>query len=59
MTPAIQLTNVSKVYRQYGSRQFATLKSALLQRSLLQELRSSEAFHALTDVSFVVPKGST
>jgi len=59
MTPAIQLTNVSKVYRRYGGRQFSTLKSALLQRSILRDLQPSETFPALTDVSFSVPKGST
>ena len=30
MTPAIDLRNVSKIYRRYSGRQFATLKSALL-----------------------------
>ncbi len=59
MTPAIQLTDVSKVYRRYGGRQFSTLKSALLQRSILRDLQPSETFPALTDVSFSVPKGST
>jgi ABC-type polysaccharide/polyol phosphate transport system ATPase subunit len=59
MTPAIELLNVSKVYRRYGGRQFSTLKSALLQRSILRDLQPSETFPALTDVSFVVPKGST
>jgi ABC-type polysaccharide/polyol phosphate transport system ATPase subunit len=59
MTNAIELTNVSKAYRRYTGRQFATLKSALLQRSILRELRPSEIFPALTDVSFTVPKGST
>ena len=56
---AIELANVSKIYRRYGGRQFATLKSALLQRSILRDLRPSETFPALTDVSFTVPKGST
>jgi len=56
---AIELTNVSKIYRRYGGRQFATLKSALLQRSILRDLRASETFQALTNVSFTVPKGST
>src|SRR5262252_8144917 len=56
---AIQLTNVTKVYRRYSGRQFATLKSALLQRSILRDLQASETFPALTDVSFAVPKGST
>ena len=40
MTPAIELRNVSKIYRRYGGRQFATLKSALLQRSILRDLQS-------------------
>jgi ABC-type polysaccharide/polyol phosphate transport system ATPase subunit len=56
---AIELTNVSKIYRRYSGRQFSTLKSALLQRSLLQNLRPNEVFPALTDVSFVVPRGAT
>jgi ABC-type polysaccharide/polyol phosphate transport system ATPase subunit len=56
---AIELTRVSKVYRRYSGRQFATLKSALLQRSILRDLQPSETFPALTDVSFTVPKGST
>ena len=59
MTAAIELANVSKIYRRYGGKQFATLKSALLQRSLVRDLRPSETFPALTDVSFSVPKGST
>ena len=56
---AIELTNVSKIYRRYSGRQFATLKSALLQRSILRDLSAAETFPALTDVSFAVPKGST
>ena len=56
---AIELTNVTKIYRRYSGRQFATLKSALLQRSILRDLQASETFPALTDVSFIVPKGST
>src|SRR6202045_2540872 len=59
MTPAITLTDVTKVYRRYSGRQFATLKSALLQRSILRDLQPSETFPALTDVSFAVPRGST
>ena len=55
----IELVNVSKIYRRYSGKQFATLKSALLQRSLVRDLRPSETFPALTDVSFSVPKGST
>ncbi len=56
---AIELTNVSKIYRRYSGRQFSTLKSALLQRNVFQNLRPDEAFPALTDVSFSVPRGST
>jgi len=59
MTRAIELTNVSKVYRKYSGKQFATLKSALLQRSILRDLQPSETFPALADVSFAVSKGST
>src|SRR4029453_4867302 len=59
MTPAIELVNVSKVYRRYGGRQFSTLKSALLQRSILRDLRTSETFPALTAVTFRVPQRST
>jgi ABC-type polysaccharide/polyol phosphate transport system ATPase subunit len=57
--PAIELVDVTKIYRRYGGRQFTTLKSALLQRSILKDLRPSEVLPALTDVSFAVPKGST
>jgi ABC-type polysaccharide/polyol phosphate transport system ATPase subunit len=56
---AIDLVNVSKIYRRYGGRQFSTLKSALLQRSILRDRQPGETFPALTDVSFGVPKGST
>ena len=59
MTPAIELVNVSKIYRRYGGRHFSTLKSALLQRSILRDLQPSETFPALTGVTFSVPKGST
>jgi ABC-type polysaccharide/polyol phosphate transport system ATPase subunit len=56
---SIELANVTKIYRRYGGRHFATLKSALLQRSILRDLRPSETFPALQDVSFQVPRGST
>jgi len=56
---AIELANVSKIYRRYSGRQFATLKSALLQRSILRDLSAAETFPALSDVSFSVPKGCT
>jgi ABC-type polysaccharide/polyol phosphate transport system ATPase subunit len=56
---AIELSNVSKIYRKYSGRQFATLKSALLQRSILSELSPTETFPALRDVSFMVARGRT
>ena len=60
MKPAIDVINVSKVYRRYARRrQFATLKSALLDGSLLGDLRPDETFQALKNVSFSVPKGCT
>jgi len=59
MTAAIELNDVSKVYHRYTGRQFATLKSALLRRSVLRDLRPDESFPALDHVSFTVPKGST
>jgi ABC-type polysaccharide/polyol phosphate transport system ATPase subunit len=60
MTPAIEVVNVSKVYRRYAQKkQFATLKSAILSGSLLGDLRPDETFQALRGVSFRVPKGAT
>ena len=60
MTPAIEVLNVSKVYRRYArKRQFATLKSAILDGSLLGDLNPDETFQALKGVSFSVPKGCT
>jgi ABC-type polysaccharide/polyol phosphate transport system ATPase subunit len=57
---AIEVSHVSKVYRRYGRRrQFATLKSAILQGSLISDLKADETFQALNDVSFSVPAGST
>ena len=58
--PAIEVSRVSKIYRRYSQRkQFATLKSALLSRSLVKNLRPDETFTALNDVSLTVPKGRT
>ena len=57
---AIELVNVTKVYRKYARRkQFATLKSALLKGSLIQDLQPEETFPALQGVSFSVPAGTT
>jgi ABC-type polysaccharide/polyol phosphate transport system ATPase subunit len=58
-TPAIEFVNVSKSYRRYGGRQFATLKSALLSGDLVKKLRPEETFSALKDVSFAVTAGQT
>jgi ABC-type polysaccharide/polyol phosphate transport system ATPase subunit len=60
MTPAIDVVNVSKVYRRYAQkRQFATLKSAILNGTLLGDLKPDETFQALRGVSLSVPKGCT
>jgi ABC-type polysaccharide/polyol phosphate transport system ATPase subunit len=59
MTPAIELKNVTKIYRRYGGRHFATLKSALLQRSILRDLSPTETFPALQGLSFTVAPGVT
>src|SRR6185369_16470919 len=58
--PAIEVSRVSKIYRRFShQKQFATLKSALLSRSLIKNLRADETFTALNDVSLTVPKGRT
>jgi ABC-type polysaccharide/polyol phosphate transport system ATPase subunit len=57
--PAIELTNVTKIYRRYGGRHFATLKSALLSGSVIRHLKPEETFPALRDVSIAVPTGQT
>jgi lipopolysaccharide transport system ATP-binding protein len=60
VTPAIQVARASKVYRRYAHRkQFATLKSALLSRSLITNLAPDETFTALNDVTVTVPAGRT
>jgi lipopolysaccharide transport system ATP-binding protein len=60
MTHAIEVSHASKVYRRYShKRQFATLKSALLSRSIMRDLRPDETFLALDDVTFSVPSGRT
>jgi len=57
---AIEVSNVTKVYRRYTQRkQFATLKSALLKGSLIRDLQPDETFPALQGVSFRVAKGTT
>ncbi|HWI20948.1 MAG TPA: ABC transporter ATP-binding protein [Vicinamibacterales bacterium] len=60
MTPAIDVVNVSKVYRRYAQKkQFATLKSAILSGTLIGDLKPDETFQALRGVSLQVPKGCT
>lgn len=60
MTPAIDVVNVSKVYRRYQQKkQFATLKSAILSGTLIGDLKPDETFQALRGVSLSVPKGCT
>jgi ABC-type polysaccharide/polyol phosphate transport system ATPase subunit len=57
---AITITNASKVYRRYSQRrQFKTLKSALLSRSLTRDLRPDETFTAVRDVTVSVQRGRT
>src|SRR3954465_5124021 len=57
---AITVTHASKVYRRFSRRhQFTTLKSALLSRSLIRDLRPEEMFAAVRDVTFDVPRGRT
>ena len=57
---AIELDGVTKIYRRYSRRrQFATLKSALLRRTLVGDLRPAETFAALQEVSLRVVKGGT
>jgi ABC-type polysaccharide/polyol phosphate transport system ATPase subunit len=57
---AIEVTHASKIYRRYNRRrQFATLKSALLSRSLVRDLEPDETFSAVKDVTFTLPAGRT
>jgi ABC-type polysaccharide/polyol phosphate transport system ATPase subunit len=57
---AIEIVNASKIYQRYGHRrQFATLKSALLSRSLVRDLNPTETFAAVQNVSLTVPRGQT
>ena len=57
---AIDARDVTKIYRRFAHRkQFATLKSALLSRSLIRDLQPEDTFTALNAVSFQVPAGAT
>lgn len=58
--PAIELHDVTKLYRRYAyRRQFSTLKSALLKGSLAGELDPSEVLRAVDRVSLAVAAGTT
>jgi ABC-type polysaccharide/polyol phosphate transport system ATPase subunit len=60
MSVAIRISDVSKVYQRYSHRkQFRTLKSALLNGNLIQELRPDETFTALAGVTFNIRQGAT
>jgi ABC-type polysaccharide/polyol phosphate transport system ATPase subunit len=57
---AIEVTDVTKTYRKYARRkQFATLKSAILSGTMVNDLKPDETFHALKGVSFAVRPGCT
>ena len=57
---AIEVSDVSKIYRRYGRRRhFGTLKSALLSGRLLRDLKPDEVLEALKGVSFNVSSGRT
>ena len=60
MIAAVELRDVSKVYRRYAyRRQFSSLKSALLKGSLASDLNPAEVFSAVSDVSLRVAEGCT
>ena len=57
---AVTAKDLTKVYRRFLHRnQFRTLKSAILSKSLISDLRPDQTFTALDGVSFEVPRGST
>lgn len=57
-SPAIRVAGLSKLYRRVASgHHLRTLKSALVERSLVRGLRREEAIVALEDISFTVAKG--
>ena len=59
MSTAVALHSVTKQYRRYAHRRrFATLKSALVSGSLVQDLRPEETFTAVDDVSLQVASGA-
>ena len=59
MTAVILLEAVTKRYRRFvHRRKFATLKSALVHRSLVSDLSPEETFTAVDDVTLKIPEGS-
>ena len=60
MSTAVEIRDASKIYRRYAHRrQFSTLKSALIGRSLVSDLSPAETFTAVKDVSLSVSTGAT
>ena len=58
LVEAVWVDNLSKLYRRTAAgHHLRTLKSALLERSLVKGLRSEDAIPALTEISFSVEKG--
>lgn len=58
--PAVQIEELSKLYRRTsGGHHLRTLKSALVQRSLVKGVDRSETIVALDDISFSVAKGES
>lgn len=56
--PAIRVAKVAKLYRRSSAgHQLRTLKSALLEGSLVRGIADDEAIHAVREISFEVPKG--
>lgn len=57
-SPAVCAKNLTKLYRRTSAgHQLRTLKSALLQRSLVRGIKREEAIVALDDISFEVHRG--
>ncbi|MBD3413032.1 MAG: ATP-binding cassette domain-containing protein [Candidatus Aminicenantes bacterium] len=58
--PAIQVDNVSRIYRKYSEQhRFKTFKSAILKGDLFKSLKADEKVYALDQISFKVGKGTT
>ncbi|MFO7980754.1 MAG: ABC transporter ATP-binding protein [Candidatus Aminicenantes bacterium] len=58
--PAIEVENVSRIYRKYlAQHRFKTFKSAILKGDLFKSLKSDEKVVALNNINFKVAKGTT